>query len=204
MEMNPQVQARLERIAKLPRQVRAAMMFGVALAVAAAYYFAVYQGAAQNLRELQARELELQRKLSEVRSVAANLDAFEEEIAALEQQLGEAVRQLPNNKELEVLLTDISNLGKTAGVEVKSFKRNDELLHDFYAEVPISIVIEGGYHEVARFFDLMSKLPRIVNMGSMTMKVASESADETRIRVSGTATTFRFVGDKAEKPEKKA
>jgi type IV pilus assembly protein PilO len=202
MELSPQVQARLEQIAKLPRQVRMAILFGIAVAVAGAYYFAVYQGAAQSLRELQARELELQRKLSEVRSVAANLDAFEEEIAGLEQQLGEVLRQLPNTKELEVLLTDISNLGKTAGVEVKSFKRNDELVHDFYAEVPISIVLEGGYHDMARFFDLMSKLPRIVNVGSMTMKVSSDSADETRIRVSGTATTFRFVGEKSEKNEK--
>ena len=103
-----------------------------------------------------------------------------------------------------VLMNRSGHVTETAGVEVKSFKRNEELQHDFYAEVPISIVIEGGYHDVARFFDLMSKLPRIVNMGSMTMKVASETADQTRIRVSGTATTFRFVGDKAEKPEKKA
>jgi type IV pilus assembly protein PilO len=196
MELSPQLQARLDRLAKLPRQARAAIMLGVAVVVGGAYYFAVYQGAAQNLRDLQARELELQRKLSEVRSVAANLEAFEEEIASLEQKLGEALRQLPNTKELEVLLTDMSNLGKTAGIEVKSFKRNDEVVHDFYAEVPISIVLEGGYHEVARFFDLMSKLPRIVNMGSMTMTVSSESAEETRIRVSGTATTFRFVGEK--------
>jgi type IV pilus assembly protein PilO len=204
MEIGQTLQARLDQVAKLSPGARAAIVAGLAALLAGGYFMLVYRDASEDLARLRAQELELQRKLSEVRSVAANLDAFEEEIAALEQQLGEAVRQLPNNKELEVLLTDISNLGKTAGVEVKSFKRNDELLHDFYAEVPISIVIEGGYHEVARFFDLMSKLPRIVNMGSMTMKVASESADETRIRVSGTATTFRFVGDKAEKPEKKA
>ena len=58
------------------------------------------------------------------------------------------LRQLPNEKELEVLLTDISNLGKKSGIEIKSFKRLEEVPHDFYAEVPISIELEGEYHNI--------------------------------------------------------
>jgi hypothetical protein len=68
-----------------------------------------------------------------VRSIAANISAFEAEITQLEGQLAVALRQLPNEKQLEVLLADISNLGKTAGVEIKSFKRENEQVHDFYA-----------------------------------------------------------------------
>ena len=62
-----------------------------------------------------------------------------------------------------------------------------------------SIEIEGEYHNIGRFFDLMSDLPRIVNMGSMVMKVSKESMDSTRLRVTGTLTTFRFVGDNEKK-----
>ena len=94
-----------------------------------------------------------------------------------------------------MLLTDISNLGKTAGVEIRSFKREDERLHDFYAEVPISIELSGRFHDIARFFDLMAKLPRIVNMGAIDIDVGKETLDETRLKVTGTATTFRFVGN---------
>ena len=75
----------------------------------------------------------------------------------------------------------------------------EEIPHDFYAEVPISIEIEGEYHNIGRFFDLMSDLPRIVNMGSMTVKVSKESMDSTRLVVTGTLTTFRFVGDNEKK-----
>ena len=106
-----------------------------------------------------------------------------------------ALRQLPNDKELEVLLTDISNLGKTAGIEMKSFRRRKEVVHDFYAEVPIEIELEGEFHDVARFFDLLARLPRIVNMGSLSVTVAKESEEGTRLKVSGVATTFRFVGN---------
>ena len=194
MEVSPQLQARLDQVAKLPQSARAAIIFGIAALVVAGYYFMIYAGMSEQLEGLRANELELQRKLSEVRSVAANLAAFEEEIANLELKLSKVLRQLPNEKELEVLLTDISNLGKKSGLEIKAFKRLEEVPHDFYAEVPIAIEINGEYHNIARFFDLMSDLPRIVNMGSMVLKVSKESQDTTRLSVVGTLTTFRFVG----------
>jgi type IV pilus assembly protein PilO len=194
MEISPEVQAKLEQVARLPRAARHAILAGIAVLAGAGYFFGVHQDLNLELQQLRARELELQRKLSEVRSIAANISAFEEEIDGLEVELRVALRQLPNQKQIEVLLTDISNLGKTAGIEMKSFKRKPEMVHDFYAEVPIAIELEGQYHDVARFFDLMSKLPRIVNMGALDMKVGSEDEEETRVKVSGTATTFRFVG----------
>jgi type IV pilus assembly protein PilO len=194
MEVSPGLQSRLDQIAKLPRSARMGILCGIAVLICAGYYFAIYQAQDEKLQVLHAKELELQRKLSEVRSIAANISAFEDEIAQLEAQLASALRQLPNEKQLEVLLADISNLGKTAGIQIKSFKRDKEQIHDFYAEVPISVQLVGNYHEIARFFDSISRLPRIVNMGSIQMKVESASAAETRLLVSGTATTFRFVG----------
>lgn len=195
MEISPEIQAKIDQIAKLPKKARFAILGAVALVVGAAYYFGSYSSDREALQGLHARELELQRKLSEVRSVAANIGSFEEEIVDLEVKLHQALRQLPNKKELEVLLTDISNLGKTAGVEIKSFSRKAEVVHDFYAEVPIAIELEGQYHDIARFFDLLARLPRIVNMGSIKINVARESAEGTVLSVSGVATTFRFVGN---------
>ena len=197
MEVGTEVQGRLEQLAKLPRAARLGILAGVCGVLAAGYYFMYYQSAAEELETLHARELQLQHKLSEVRSVAANISAFEQEITELEARLSKALRQLPNEKQLEILLTDISNLAKTSGVEIKSFKRNDERVHDFYAEVPIDVELEGNYHDIARFFDLMAKLPRIVNMGALQMSVDRENFDETVLKVQGTATTFRFVGKKA-------
>ncbi len=194
MEVSPEIEARLEQVARLPKGVRIGVIAGLCVAVCAGYFFGVYQGHSEQVKALQAKELELQRKLTEVRSIAANISAFEEEITELEAQLAAALRQLPNERQLEVLLTDISNLGKTAGVEIKSFQRQSEKVHDFYAEVPIGIQLEGTYHDIAKFFDLVSKLPRIVNIGQMGMSISKDSAIETRLKVSGTATTFRFVG----------
>lgn len=194
MELSPEIQAKLDQVAKLPSGVRVGIIIGISVLLGVGYYVGVYQDANSGLKGLRTQELELQRKLSEVRSIAANIDEFREEIDDLELQLSKVLRQLPDKKEIEVLLTDISNLGKTAGIEIKSFQRRDEVEHGFYAEVPISIEIEGRYHDIARFFDLLADLPRIVNMGSLSIKVASENFESTRLKVKGTATTFRFVG----------
>jgi type IV pilus assembly protein PilO len=194
MEISPQVQAKIDQITKLPAAARAGILVLLGAMIAAGYFYLVYQDKSAELKGLHAQELELQRKLSEVRSVAANIGAFEAEIDDLEIKLKTALRQLPNKKELEVLLTDISNLGKTAGVEIKSFKRSQEVVHDFYAEVPIKIALSGEFHDIAQFFDLMSRLPRIVNMGALAIKVVSENEEATVLSVTGTATTFRFVG----------
>ena len=194
MEVNPEVQARLDQIAKLPAAVRAGVLLAVALILAGGYYSLVYSGEAEALERLHAQEMELQRKLSEVRSITANIDEFEEEIANLEIKLQKVLRQLPNEREIEVLLTDISNVGKTAGIEIKSFRRRKEVVHDFYAEVPIDIEIEGQYHDVAKFFDLLAGLPRIVNMGSIEVRVGADTMESTVLQVKGTATTFRFIG----------
>jgi type IV pilus assembly protein PilO len=194
MEMNPEIQAKLEQVAKLPPAARAGILLAVVLTLAGGYYSMMYSASAEKLDRLHAQELELQRKLSEVRSITANIDEFQEEITNLELKLQKVLRQLPNEREIEVLLTDISNLGKTAGIEIKSFKRRPEVVHDFYAEVPMDIEIEGEYHDIARFFDMLSALPRIVNMGSIEVKIARDSLDATVLKVSGTATTFRFVG----------
>jgi type IV pilus assembly protein PilO len=194
MEISAETQEKIDKLLKLPKAVRIGILAGLGALICVGYFFAFYQDSSLELDQLRGEEANLQRKLSEVRLIAGNIVAFETEIEGLEIKLKKALRQLPNEKQLEVLLTDISNLGKTAGVEIRSFQRKEEIFHDFYAEVPIAIQIDGEYHDIGKFFELLSKLKRIVNMGSLKIVIAKESVDSTRLKVTGIATTFRFIG----------
>jgi type IV pilus assembly protein PilO len=187
------LQGSLDKLTKLPRPYRMAIMPAIALIVFIFYGYTLYMPASKELTSFHSQELELQRKLNEVRSVTQNLGAFEEELQRLDRELSIALRQLPNDKELPVLLTDISTLGKNAGLEFKSFKPKPEVPREFYAEVPIEIEFHGHFHEVAGFFDQISRLPRIVNVSDLKMKVDKENANETLLFVQGNATTFRFL-----------
>lgn len=192
-----QIANKLERFSKLPKAYRMAAIPVLCGVVFGLYGYLFYQPAKQELAAVQQQEHELQRKVSEVRAIVANLAAFEKELSDLEQKLKLALRQLPDSKELPVLLTDISSLGKDAGLEFKLFKPKEEIPRDFYAEVPIEIEFSGSFHDIARFFDKMSKLPRIVNISRMSMLPASADTGSSVLNVKGEATTFRFVEQQA-------
>ena len=193
-------QASFAKVTRLPRSQRIAILALLAASVAGLYVYLFYLPARETLERLGAQQLELQRKLSEVRSVAANLPAFQARLGELETELRTALRQLPNSKELPGLLTDISSRGKNAGLEFKAFRPKDEVPREFYAEVPIEIEFTGGFHDIARFFDDVSKLPRIVNVADLKIDIEKETPIGTRLIVKGNATTFRFLEQGAAPP----
>ena len=187
----------LEKLGKVPRAARYGAVAAILALVAAGYYFFSYQDTAANLAAMRGRAQELQRKLTNVRAVANNVGEFEQEVATLERELEIALKQLPNRKQFEDLLQDITTAGKKVGVTIKSIERTNEVAHDFYAEVPFSLELQGTYHNLAMFFERVAKLPRIVNIGSMRIQTAMRG-DNTELRVEGTATTFRFLAEEAD------
>jgi type IV pilus assembly protein PilO len=193
-------QAQLEKLGKLPRNVRLALAPVLCALVFGGYGYFFFLPARNAWSAAREQQLQLQRRLAEVRAVASNEAQVKQEIADLGKRLKEALRQLPNDKELPGLLTDVSSLGKNAGLDFKSFKPGAEIAKEFYAEVPIDIEFTGQYHDIARFFDDISRLPRIVNMGEMEVSIARESEDRTLLKVAGRATTFRFVDEPAAAP----
>ena len=186
----------VEKLAKVPKQIRLGVVVAIIVGVMTGYYFMIYQDKSIELLNLQGQAEELQRKLNKVRVIASNLDEFEQEVAKLERDLSLVIKQLPSRKEFETLLRDISTAGKKVGVAIKSIERKPEVSHSFYAEVPFKLELEGEYHNIARFFEQMAALRRIVNMGSMDIKIVSESDAGTTLNVKGMATTFRFIEKK--------
>jgi type IV pilus assembly protein PilO len=193
MELNVEIEEALEKLAKVPKPARFGAIAGIIGLVIAGYYFMQYKEVRVEIAQQRAQAEELQRKLNKVRVVASNLEEFEQEVADLERELQQALKQLPNRKQFEDLLQDITTAGKKVGVSIRSIERRKEVIHDFYAEVPFKIELEGSYHDIARFFERVSRLPRIVNMGAMDMKIERETEDGTVIEVDGVATTFRFL-----------
>ncbi len=189
-----------EKLAKIPKSARYGAVGAILALVAVGYYFSFYQEGYAKLVAQRGHAQELQRKLTNVRAVANNVGEFEQEVATLERQLEIALKQLPNRKQFEDLLQDITTAGKQVGVAIKSIERKGEIAHDFYAEVPFSLELEGNYHNIAMFFERVAKLPRIVNIGSMRVEAQRDQNGNGSIelRVEGTATTFRFLNNEAD------
>ena len=183
----------LGKMERLPPAYRFGVVGVVFVAVIGIYWFTLYGSQRQELQQVRGQLIQLETKIAESRAVASNLEKFKAKRTELKQELDEALRRLPNSKELPVLLTDITSLGKKSGLEFRSFKPSDETRRGFYAEVPIKISLTGRYHEVGIFFDRISRLDRIVNISGISFDVANSKSESPILKVSGTATTFRFV-----------
>jgi type IV pilus assembly protein PilO len=93
----------------------------------------------------------------------------------------------------------VSKSGQDAGLEFLLFQPKPEIAQDFYAEIPVAIQVVGNYHNVAVFFDQVSKMSRIVNIKDLTMKPSSDGAS---LDTNCTAVTYKFIEQSKQKSQK--
>jgi len=136
---------------------------------------------------------ELRQSVQKHQAIAARQHELKDRLAALDKALQVALTLLPETREIPDLLTQISQLGMNAGLEFRLFKPEAEKTADFYAEVPVTLAILGKFHDVARFFDHLSKLSRIVNVTDIKIALAKSNEDSSLLTTNCLVTTFRFL-----------
>jgi type IV pilus assembly protein PilO len=184
-------------LSKVPPKQKIFLTVLVCLLVGVGYYYLSYKGNSQQITALEKRLAELESKIKEQEVIAKNLPSFQAEVRRLEEQLGLLLDQLPNSAEIPSLLKNISDLGKEAGLEFLKFAPRGEVSRGFYAEIPVSIKVDGEYHGFALFADKVSHLPRIVNLSDIVFsKPRNLGDDKMEVNVNCTATTFRFLEQK--------
>jgi type IV pilus assembly protein PilO len=115
-----------------------------------------------------------------------------------------ALAELPNQKEIPTLLTNIASLAKDNGLDVLLFRPGGEINKGFYAEVPVQLKLVGSYHEVAMFFYHVGNMSRIVNINNLNMGGAKADGGRNLLAVDCLATTFRFIeGAQGQKGKKR-
>lgn len=166
--------------------------------VIAGYYYLYYREASQRIVAMENQLASLRSKIREQQAIAGNLRSFQDEVRRLEAQLSLLLEQLPNSAEIPSLLKSVSDLGKESGLEFIRFAPSGEVRKDFYAEIPVSIVVSGGYHDFALFSDKVAHYPRIVNLSNITFSAPKPSGDNlVLVNVNCTATTYRFIEQQA-------
>jgi len=185
----------LNRILNLPKQQKLGALAGVIVAILLLDYFLFYLPRSDEISRL-VQEIETQRgERDKKKKEVANIPKLKEQMRQLDGRLKEAVAQLPDRKEIPDLLSSISNKVKESGLEILIFRPRAENLQDFYAEIPVDIVVRGGYHDVVTFFDEVGRLNRLVNIGNIEFKNPKPVGDRIILETSTVATTFRFLDD---------
>jgi type IV pilus assembly protein PilO len=193
--MNPHIKNITKIINSKPKVfVFASCVLSIALFGYLLYYF-VHQGAAEELAALEAKVESLNDQILSEQRLARSLPLFRKEVRALETKLKLALKELPDQREIDVLLSTISSLAKNSGLEIGLFRPQLESKMEFYANVPIQITVAGTYHQVATFFDEVGKLNRIVNINKISLHDAVRTDIGIKITADCIATTFRYLDE---------
>ena len=187
--MNPKV----EKILKLPLYQRLSILGIALLLVVACFVWLFWLPESDKLAELDQELKRVETELAQKQQIASNLPKFKEEFAKMERQLEKALKELPNEKEIPTLLTNLATLAKDSGLDVKKFQPLGEVPKGFFAEVPSNLVLEGSYHQIAEFAQAVGGLSRIVNLSNLNLKSPRTSGDKAILTITCKVTTFRFI-----------
>ncbi|MFN7134175.1 MAG: type 4a pilus biogenesis protein PilO [Myxococcales bacterium] len=186
----------LDQYSRLPRSQRLLLVllgYGV---VAVLFFFSLVSPTLSDIDVAEGQRTELTTKRNQVKSRAENRAAFEGELEQLAAKLKQALKELPNDREIPGLLSEIDGHARKSGLDVRRFQPLPEVMHEYYADVPVQLVMDGSYHEIGIFFDKVRKMGRIVSVQDIEMTDPVESGSETSLKVSGQVVTYRFLTDK--------
>lgn len=210
VKKNGTLDALFEKIGALTKVQRLLICLGSLGLIGAGFYFLLLGPTLDTLTAAR-EELENQKNiLSTYKIKASTLEKVEAQMAQVREQFNIAMTALPDKRELPSLLDEISKAGRDAGLEVQLFAPQNMVENASYTEIPVSMTVEGRYHQMADFFYRVAGLNRLVNMSAIDMiRVAGkEAADRNKIQMKCVAVTYMFVepkedGDTGNKDKKK-
>jgi type IV pilus assembly protein PilO len=185
----------LNQILRLPRQQKVAILAGVILFLLILGYFYVYLPGDEKLAKLAEEVQSVRSDRDKKRALSANLPKLQKELQEWDSKLKAAVAQLPDRKEIPDLLSSLSTKAREAGLEILLFRPRAENFQEFYAEIPVDIVVRGGFFNAVTFFNEVGKLSRLVNIDNIDLKNPKVGSEPVVLDISTLATTYRFLDD---------
>jgi type IV pilus assembly protein PilO len=144
--------------------------------------------------EVQAKELsDMRGRISKGQAMARQLPEFRKEIVTLEARLDALRPILPEERDVGDLLRRVQTLATQSNLQVRGFRPQAITTKEMHAEWPIALQLEGNYHNLGLFLDRVSKFPRIINIGALTMNAKEAPTPNASMTITCTATTFVLV-----------
>jgi type IV pilus assembly protein PilO len=172
---------------------RIIILVGTFLLLGSVFVFLVYLPKAEKISQTTKEIVGLEKEINKARITIKDLAKLEMEEAQIDAQFKEALRLLPNEREIPSLLRNVTELGNESNLKFRLFRPINERPRDFFIEIPVSVEVSGKYHNVALFFDRVGRMKRIMNILNVTM--VPEKPLSTTLKTTCEAVTFRFKGD---------
>jgi type IV pilus assembly protein PilO len=172
----------------------------VALVVAS--YFFLLAPIQERIAALVQRKTQLTGEVTQAQAQVAEIDRFKRELAELEKRLVLLQDRLPSEKETPTLYRALSSAAEQAGLAVSLFQPREARAKDVVNEIPITLAAEGSYHQVAKFFERVAALPRVVTVNDFKMSGLGKARNSMRVDL--TLATYMYKSSLAPAPARPA
>lgn len=186
-----------------PVAPRIAVLVTLFVALIGAGWWFVWQDQIDALDGKRNEEVKLKEEFLNKKRQAVNLDLHIQQLNEIDRSFGALLKQLPNKSEVEALLIEINQSGMGRGLQFELFKPGQELVKDFYAELPISVRLTGSYHDFGAFAGDIGRLSRIVTLNNLSINVNSQAKDGA-LTLDAVTKTFRYLDEEELARQKKA
>jgi Tfp pilus assembly protein PilO len=141
----------------------------------------------------------LQTKIQEGRAARQELPKFREEVRQLELELDKLLRILPARRNTPDLMRRIRSLAEQGDFTLKRFNPGTLAEKEFYSEWPINVNVEATYHNLALFFDRISRFSRVINIENLEIAaMTGKQAGAHTVAATFSAKTFVYKEPSAE------
>ncbi|HZB24573.1 MAG TPA: type 4a pilus biogenesis protein PilO [Vicinamibacterales bacterium] len=177
-------------LSKLPWQAQIGAFVVVCIGAVFGFWYFYVSDVQSDIAIRQTRLTALRADIDKGMATARQLPQFEDQVTKLEQRL-ESLRQvLPEEKDVADILRRIQGLATKSNLTIQRFQPGKVVQQKLYAEIPYKLQAEGTYHNLGYFFDQVSRFPRIINIGEISLRAKNSPAQSATITADLTATTF--------------
>jgi type IV pilus assembly protein PilO len=183
----------------LPWKAQLAIFVVLSIGSAGAYYYFLDMPAAERIAARTGELDKIRARLDKGLATARQLPEFRRDVSDLQSRLESLRPILPEEKDAADLLRRVHTLAVESNLTIRGFKPQAITTRELHAEWPISLEIEGTYHNLGMFLDRVSKFPRIINVSGLAIAGRPEAqASNHTIAVTCTATTFVLLDPAAQ------
>ncbi len=190
----------VSKVEKLKMPYRLLIYFGSLIVLVGLFVWLVFVPTRKEIQKTRQQISQLDRKIAQAKIRARNLKKFEAELKEIDTEFQQALKLLPNKKEIPTLLRTITQLGADCNLTFVLFSPKNERAKEFYVEIPIEMEVRGKYHDAAMFFYKIGRMDRIVKILDFSMKPVKKDSDILLTKCN--AVTYRFKGSTYEQSPK--
>jgi type IV pilus assembly protein PilO len=188
-------------LTKLPWYAQVGAFVALAVGICGIFFYYYEMPVRADMTGRKTQLMSLKGDITKGLTTAKKLPEFRSQVSDLEGRLANLKAILPEEKDAADLLNRMQTVAAQSNMTIKGFKPAPTVTKQLHAEWPITLELEGTYHNLAIFYDRVGKFTRIVNISGLDVKGKDKPETNMTITATCVATTFVLL-DKPNLPAK--